>query len=443
MENVAPMPLLWVLPLALYLLTFTLAFHRRSLYSRWLMVRLLAVAVGSLGYAIYDPSFTESIQVIVPLFCGGLFLCCLFCHGELAKRRPAPRYLTSFYLMISLGGALGAIFVGILAPVVFDGVYEFPLSLCVTSILGVIVVWPEGWLARAFWAFATLCMAVVLAYNAHAYKKDSIFTVRNFYGGLRVEQHRDWLKQPYRTLYHGRIEHGTQFLDPPKSLVATTYYGENSGVGKALNNFGGAPKRVGLIGLGAGTLAAYGNAGDYFRFYEINPLVVSIARNWFTYLRDTRAKVDIAMGDARLSLEAEPDQQFDVLAVDAFSGDAIPVHLLTKEAFALYLRHLKPGGILAIHTSNTYLNLNPLVQLLACDARYPARLITNDDDLRKLIDASDWVLVTRNQQFLNDLDATAFEEPIVVPSKLRLWTDDYNNLFQILRPVQFHKAASE
>jgi SAM-dependent methyltransferase len=443
MENVAAVPLLWVLPLALYLLTFTLAFHRRSLYSRWLMVRLLAVAVGSLGYAIYDPSFTESIQVIVPLFCGGLFLCCLFCHGELAKRRPAPRYLTSFYLMLSLGGALGAIFVGVLAPVVFDAVYEFPLSLCLTSILGVIVVWPEGWLARAFWAFATLCMAVVLAYNAHAYKKDSILTLRNFYGGLRVEQHRDWLKQPYRTLYHGRIEHGTQFLDPPKSLVATTYYGENSGVGIALNNFGGAPKRVGLIGLGAGTLAAYGNAEDYFRFYEINPLVVSIARNWFTYLRDTRAKVDIAMGDARLSLEAEPDQQFDVLAVDAFSGDAIPVHLLTREAFALYLRHLKPGGILAIHTSNTYLNLNPVVQSLAGDAHYPVRLITNDDDLRKLIDASDWVLVTRNQQFLSDLDATAFEEPIVVPPKLRLWTDDYNNLFQILRPVQFHKAASE
>src|SRR5580704_3771686 len=442
-ENVAPVPLLWVVPLALYLLTFALAFHRRSLYSRWLMVRLLAVAVGSLGYAIYDPSFTESVQVSVPLFCGGLFLCCLFCHGELAQRRPAPRHLTSFYLMISLGGALGAIFVAILAPYVFKGVYEFPLSLCLTALLAVIVVWPEGWLARVFWGFATLCMAAVLVYHAHAYKKDSIFAARNFYGGLRVELHRDWLKQPYRTLYHGKIEHGAQFLDPPKSLLATTYYAENSGVGKALDHFTGAAKRVGVIGLGAGTLASYGNAGDYFRFYEINPLVVSIARTWFSYLRDSRAKVDIAMGDARLSLAQEPDQQFDVLAVDAFSGDAIPVHLLTREAFAQYVRHLKPGGILAIHTSNTYLNLNPVVQLLAGDAHYPVRLITNDDDLRKLIDASDWVLVTRNQQFLNDLDATAFEEPIVVPSKLRLWTDDYNNVFQILRPVQFHKADSD
>jgi SAM-dependent methyltransferase len=440
MENVAPVPLLWILPLALYLLTFTLAFHRRNLYSRWLMVRLLAVTLGSLGYAIYNPSFTESLQVSVPLFCGGLFLCCLFCHGELAKRRPAPGHLTSFYLMISLGGALGAIFVGILAPYLFAAIYEFPLTLCLTALLAVFALWPDGWLTRAFWAAAAIAMAAVLAYNTHAYKRDSILTVRNFYGGLRVQQHRDWLKQPYRTLYHGRIEHGAQFLNPPKNLVATTYYGRDSGVAKALDYFSGAPKRVGVIGLGVGTLAAYGQASDYFRFYEINPLVASIARNWFSYLGDTPAKVDIAMGDARLSLAAEPAQKFDVLAVDAFSGDAIPVHLLTQEAFAVYLRHLKPGGILAIHTSNTYLNLNPVVQSLADNARYPARLITNSDDLRKLIDASDWVLVTRNDRFLSDLDAATLQEPVEMPPKLRLWTDDYNNLFQILRPVRFHKA---
>jgi SAM-dependent methyltransferase len=443
MENVAPVPLLWVLPLALYLLTFTLAFQRRSLYSRWLMVRLLAVTLGSLGYAIYDPSFTESIQVSVPLFCASLFLCCLFCHGELARRRPAPLHLTSFYLMISLGGALGAIFVGVLAPYIFSAIYEFPLALCLTALLAAVVLWREGRLARAFWIGATVALAAVLAFHVHAYKKNAVLTVRNFYGALRIKQFHDWLKQPYRTLYHGRIEHGSQFQNLPKSLVATTYYAANSGVGKALGHFSGAPKRVGVIGLGAGTLAAYGNAGDYLRFYEINPLVVSIAQTWFSYLRDTPAKVDVAMGDARLSLTAEPPQQFDVLAVDAFSGDAIPVHLLTKEAFALYLRHLKPGGILAIHTSNTYLDLSPVVQLLADDAHYPARLVTNGDELRKLIDASDWVLVTRNDRFLSDLDAATLRESIEVPPKLRLWTDDYNNLFQILRPVRFNKTASE
>jgi SAM-dependent methyltransferase len=443
MENVAPVPLLWVLPLALYLLTFTLAFQRRSLYSRWLMVRLLAVTLGSLGYAIYDPSFTESIQVSVPLFCASLFLCCLFCHGELARRRPDPRHLTSFYLMISLGGALGAIFVGLLAPYIFNAIFEFPLALCLAALLAVIVLWTEGWLTRAFWIGATMALAAVLLFHVHAYKKDALLTVRNFYGALRIKQLHDWLKQPYRTLYHGKIEHGSQFLNPPKSRVATTYYAANSGVGKALGNFSGAPKRVGVIGLGAGTLAAYGNAGDYFRFYEINPLVVSIAQNWFSYLRDTPAKVDVATGDARLSLAAEPPQQFDVLALDAFSGDAIPVHLLTKEAFALYLRHLRPDGILAIHTSNTYLDLAPVVQLLADDAHYPARLVTNGDDLRKLIDASDWVLVTRNDRFLSNLDATTLQESIEKPPKLRLWTDDYNNVFQILRPVRFNKIASD
>jgi SAM-dependent methyltransferase len=443
MENVAPVPLLWVLPLALYLLTFTLAFQRRSLYSRWLMVRLLAVTLGSLGYAINDPSFTESIQVSVPLFCASLFLCCLFCHGELARRRPDPRHLTSFYLMISLGGALGAIFVGLLAPYIFNAIFEFPLALCLAALLAVMVFWTEGWLARAFWIGATMALAAVLLFHVHAYKKNAFLTVRNFYGALRIKQLHDWLKQPYRTLYHGKIEHGSQFLNPPKSRVPTTYYAANSGVGKAVGNFSGAPKRVGVIGLGAGTLAAYGNAGDYFRFYEINPLVVSIAQNWFSYLRDTPAKVDVATGDARLSLAAEPPQQFDVLALDAFSGDAIPVHLLTKEAFALYLRHLRPDGILAIHTSNTYLDLAPVVQLLADDAHYPARLVTNGDDLRKLIDASDWVLVTRNARFLSNLDATTLQESIEMPPKLRVWTDDYNNVFQILRPVRFNKTVSD
>ena len=441
-ENVAPIPLLWVLPLALYLLTFTLAFNRRSLYSRWLMVRMLAVAFGSLGYAIYDPSFTESLQVSVPVFCGGLFLCCLFCHGELAKRRPAASHLTSFYLMISLGGALGAVFVGLLAPRIFSGIYEFPVALFLTAALAAVVLWSEGWMPRVFWAAATISMAILLARTVHSYKEDTIVVVRNFYGALRVKQFHDWLKQPYHELYHGKIEHGAQFLNPPKSLLPTTYYGPDSGVGIALNRFSGAPKRVGVIGLGAGTLAAYGKSGDSFRFYEINPLVLQIAANSFSYLRDTPAKIDVVTGDARLSLAAEPPQEFDVLAVDAFSGDAIPVHLLTKEAFSLYLHHLKPGGILAIHTSNTYLDLAPVVQLLANDAGYPARLITNGDDLRKLIDASDWVLVTRNTRFLDDLETSVILEPISVPPRLHIWTDDYNDLFQILRPVRFRKTDS-
>jgi len=198
---------------------------------------------------------------------------------------------------------------------------------------------------------------------------------------------------------------------------------------------------VGAIGLGAGTLAAYGTIRDYFRFYEINPQILRIANNFFSYLRDSPAKIDVVMGDARLSLESEAPQNFDVLAVDAFSGDAIPVHLLTKEAFALYFRHLKPDGILAVHTSNTYLNLPPVVKLLAEDAGYTAQMIINDDSHRKLIDSSDWVLVTRNNHFLATVETTVLIEAISVPPRLRLWTDDYNNLFQILRPVTFKESA--
>ncbi len=196
LENVAPVPLLWVLPLALYLLTFTLVFNRRSLYSRWLVARLLVVTLGGLGYAIYAPSFTESVQVSVPLFCTGLFLCCLFCHGELAKRRPAPSHLTSFYLMISLGGALGAIFVGLLAPYLFPAIYEYPFTLFVTALLATVVLWRGGWPARVFWSVVTVAMAGILVYHVHAYEKNAILTVRNFYGGLRVIQYHDWLKQP-------------------------------------------------------------------------------------------------------------------------------------------------------------------------------------------------------------------------------------------------------
>jgi SAM-dependent methyltransferase len=441
LEDVAPVPLLWVLPLALYLLTFALAFNRRTFYWRRPLVRFLAVALGSLGYAIYDPAYTESVQVSVPIFCAGLFLCCWFCHGELALRRPAPRYATSFYLMISLGGALGAIFVGLAAPHLFTAIYELPLALIFTALLAVLTLWPQGWLVRLFWIAAAAAMAFVLVRNVRGYERDTMVRVRSFYGALRVRQSTNWLKEPYRTLYHGKIEHGAQYVNPPSSLLPTTYYGPDSGVGLALTHCCPNAKRVGAIGLGAGTLAAYGKTSDYFRFYEINPQVVAIARNSFSYLRDSPARIDVVPGDARLSLQNETPQQFDVLAVDAFSGDAIPVHLLTREAFAVYLRHLKADGILAVHTSNTYLNLPPVVQLLAAEAGCDARLIINDDNHRKLIDSSDWVVVTRNRHFLDSIDSTVLMEPISVPPNLRAWTDDFNNLFQILRPVKFKQST--
>jgi len=439
-EDVAPVPLLWVLPLALYLLTFTMAFARRSLYSRWLMARLIAVLLGSLGYAIYDPSFTESVQVAVPLFCLGLFVCCLFCHGELARLRPAPERLTTFYLVIAAGGALGAIFVGLIAPVLFAATYEYPLALCFAALAAAAVLWDTGWMSRAFWTVGTAALVAVFAYHVHAYEQNSILVVRNFYGSLRVQLHYDWLKRPYHTLYHGQIEHGAQYLDLPKSADPVTYYARNSGVGLALDFFQQPSRHIGVVGLGTGTIAAYARRGDDLRFYEINPLILKIANNQFSYLTNAvtnGADIAIRMGDARLSLAAGENEHFDVLVIDAFSGDAIPVHLLTREAIALYLQRLKPDGVLAIHTSNTYLDLNPVVKLLADNAGVESRLISNNDDQRKLIDAADWMLITRNQDFLLKLDETVLQDSIDMPPKLRLWTDDYNNLFQILRPLKF------
>jgi hypothetical protein len=440
-ENVAPVPLLWVVPLALYLLSFALVFARQKLYSRWLIARFLAVALGAAGYAIYDSSLTHAIQISVPLFCAALFVVCLFCHGELVQRKPSVRFLTSFYLIIALGGALGAGCVGLLAPHLFSGIYEFPAVLLLTAFLASAVLWHEGWSARLFWASVTVAMCAVLVFNVRTTRQNTVAMMRSFYGALRIQEFKAGLILPYRELLHGTIQHGAQYLSFPENRNPTTYYGRRSGVGLALQYCCDGPKRVGVIGLGAGTLAAYGKLGDSIRFYEINPQVIQIAKGWFTFLKQSPAKSEIILGDARLSLENEPSQQFDVLAVDAFSGDAIPVHLLTREAFALYFHHLKPDGILAVHTSNTYLNLAPVVKLLAEDANYSARLIASDEDAAALISSADWVIVTRNQRFLDNPETSAGIESIAVPPHLRIWTDDYNNLFEILRPVSYQQSG--
>jgi hypothetical protein len=442
-QNVAPVPLLWVVPLALYLLSFTLVFAKRQFYSRWLVTRLLALTLSTTGYAIYDSTITHAIQISVPLFCFGLFVVCFFCHGELVQQKPAVRYLTSFYLNIALGGAIGAVCIGLLAPHLLSGPYELPIVLLLAAVLATVVLWQEGWSARIFWPAVSAAMAAVLVLNVRSTREDTVAMMRNFYGTLRVQEFTAGRILPYRSLVHGTIQHGAQYLSFPENRNPTTYYSRSSGAGLALRFCcDEKPKRVGVIGLGAGTLAAYGKPGDFFRFYEINPQVVTVANSWFTFLKQSPAKPEIILGDARLSLESEPPQEFDVLAVDAFSGDAIPVHLLTKEAFAVYFRHLKPDGILAVHTSNTYLNLAPVVKMLAEDADYATRLIASDEDAPRLISSADWVLVTRNQDFLNRPETFAGSQIIHVPPRLRLWTDEYNNLFEILRPVSYQTQQS-
>jgi hypothetical protein len=442
-QNVTPVPLLWVMPLALYLLSFTLAFSRRRFYVRWLFIRLLAVSMGAMAYAIYDARSLGSVQVVVPLFCLGLFVCCMFCHGELSLLKPTEDYLTRFYLMVALGGALGAAFVGLIAPLVFSNYYELPAMLFLLGLLALGTLWSEGWAARALWATVSVAMLIALVVNVRAYERDSFVMIRNFYGALRVTKTTEFGDHAARMLYHGTIRHGAQYILLPWRKQPTTYYALDSGIGYSLRYCCAGTKRVGVIGLGVGTLSAYGHSGDYFHYYEINPDVIRIASSVFTYLRESPASTEVSLGDARLSLQGETSQNFDVLAVDAFSGDAIPVHLLTREAFALYLRHLKPGGILAVHTSNTYLALDPVVKELADSFGYPAISIRNSANEDECISSSDWILITKSKSFLNLPVIQNVAQEISVPAYLRLWTDEYNNLFQVLKPIRFGSSKPD
>ena len=440
-QNVAAVPLLWILPLSLYLLSFILCFAGDGWYRRNPYLQLLAVALGSMAYAAAAGNLP--ILPVVVLFLFGLFTCSMVCHGELALLKPPPRLLTHFYLMIAAGGALGGLAVGLVAPHVFNGYYEMPLALvgCAGLILAVLKTdpaldWFRRWTQPAPIATValTLALAVYVAIALAQSMSGVRLRVRNFYGELTVKDSEPPTSiMAVRTLTHGTITHGDQFLNLAKRDLPTTYYGPATGVGLAIRDRGkGRAVRVGVIGLGTGTLAAYARLGDYYRYYEINPLVVRVARGEFTFLADCHGKLDIAMGDARLTLEREQPENFDVLAVDAFSGDAIPVHLLTREAMDLYFRHLRPDGLLAVHISNRHLDLLPVLAVEARSSGRRARVVDTEDDDAAGVFAATWVLVVAPPgDFDNEVRANS--NPVSRARRVRLWTDDYSNLFQILK----------
>lgn len=482
-QNIAAVPFLWVLPLSLYLLSFIVCFDHPRWYWRSIFLRLLAVVLGGLAYVLSDKFDPAPLIVLIPMFCGFLFVCCMFCHGELARLKPHPRYLTGFYLMVALGGALGAVFVALVAPRVFTGLTELPIAVGACAVLAVVVVArdPEGIFKiektyaiddcrlptdvlenphpaqdqsrfgqPAFWATSAIALAIIvsLAVNAREDNKYTRYKGRNFYGILRVYDKlaslppqvppdpADVFAPPdprYRELVNGTINHGLQFLTPSMRRFATTYYATKSGVGVALVEEGKrGPLRVGVIGLGAGTLATYGRWGDTYRFYDINPLVIEVAQHQFTFLKDSQAKVDIVPGDARLSLEREPGQNFDVLAVDAFSGDSIPVHLLTLEAFELYFKHLRRDGVLAVHVSNRYLDLVPVVRGAAAKLGKQTVVMENaPDDDHEIFDST-WVLVSDHELPYKEALYRA-GEVTVSEGKTVLWTDDYSSVWNLLK----------
>ncbi len=443
-QNVAAIPFLWILPLALYLLSFILCFEGSGWYKRFPYIPLLAVAIGSMCYSLgVDATGNLNIRVLVPLFGLGLFRICMVCHGELARLKPHPRYLTHFFLMISIGGALGGITVGLIAPYIFNAFYEMPVGLVVCALLTIIVVvrdkeleWFRTWQQPAVLGAVVLvvALAVYTGMQLHNFQKGARVLVRNFYGSLKVKDSGPKSElDATRALTHGTINHGEQYLNPIRRDLPTTYYGPNTGIGIAIHDRNKSHAvRIGVIGLGTGTIAAYGRLGDYVRYYEINPVVRHLAHSQFSFLDDCRCQTEVAMGDARLSLEKEPPENFDVLAVDAFSSDSIPVHLLTREAMELYFRHLRPDGILAVHISNRYLDLQPVVQGEAKATGHITRLVDTDDDDSQDVFGATWVLVTAPSP---GFDAGILDNSTEIESKrsVRLWTDDYSNLFQILK----------
>ncbi|MDB5809504.1 MAG: hypothetical protein JWN94_1626 [Betaproteobacteria bacterium] len=432
-QNIASIPFLWLVPLSLYLLTFILCFESDGWYQRTWLLGPCAVLLGFCAWGLQSSDVSLDIKTAVPLYLTGLFMFCMFFHGELAKMRPAPRHLTKFYLMISLGGALGGLFVGLVAPRIFSTYYELGMGFVVAGILATLTL-----RKLPFFVWITpIALAGVCGYfwNVQIVQlhENTRVMVRDFYGTLRVKDIGTAESEDgVRRLVHGVILHGEQYLSPARRNMPTTYYGPDSGVALAIKNTHQENQHVGVIGLGTGTLAVWGKPGDNYRFFDINPQVVNIAQNEFTYLKESKAKIDISLGDARLSLEREPPHDFDVLVVDAFSSDSIPVHLITREAMAVYLKHVKNSGAIAFHVTNRFLKLAPVVKRIADDmGLYTALIIDEAEDTA--FSKTDWIIVTRDKTLV-EADAIAQKSSAVdtIPG-LRPWTDDFNNLYQILK----------
>jgi hypothetical protein len=514
-QDIAVIPFLWVLPLALYLLSFILSFDHPRWYRRGLFAALLVVGVTLIHHLlIAEASAALALQLVG--YAGGLFVACMICHGELYRVKPEPRRLTAYYLAIAAGGALGGFLVAVVAPRIFDRFAELQIGLWALSYtLGLIALrdrsrslvfgvlagllvalilfpalkvridgellasarrygtafvniyqnyWKEVALGLALLLFCLLdgrgrftrewrprlggvimllsvLLGVLFMLQLHRSIGPALVATRNFYGTLRVQQ--EYSGSPnghHYKLVHGVITHGLQFRSPSQSLWPTTYYGETSGVGLAIKHLRrpAGERHLALVGLGTGTLAAYGRSGDRLRIYEINPDVERLARSHFTFLAESPAAVEVVLGDARLTMEQElargEPQGFDLLALDAFSSDAIPIHLLTAEAFGLYLRHLRENGIIAVHISNRFLDLQGVVENIADHHGLKVITITEDDSENWWIYSSKWMLVAREPEAL---DVEEFLERMRAPSldadRIPLWTDDHASLFPVLR----------
>lgn len=416
---VAPFPLLWVLPLLVYLLTFVVVFEGNRYRSAWGVPAGFAGLLLMAWALLYLPP-ARMMGLGVVVWTSGLFAACLMLHGELWRRRPANLELTPFYLAMAAGGALGSLLTAMVTPVLLPYPVELPLALAAAAATAVVLLRRRRlWFSFAAVAAAVVAMTVPLEWAA--FGSGTLAARRSFHGSLRITQ-RDGgeNRPPLRSIVHGTVNHGAQYVEGEWRYRPLTYFHENTGAGILLGRPGG-PRRIGVVGLGAGTLAAYGRAGDVFRFYELNPLVIDMAVKHFTYMNDTPARVEVIPGDARIMMERERPQNYDALLVDAFTGDAVPVHLLTREAFKVYLKHLAPDGTLALHVSNRYLDLPPVVEAVAASLGLRSGAIASGPDPETGAASAVWVLVDRQP---------AGGPPL---NPRLVWTDDYSSLLTVLK----------
>ncbi len=433
-QNVASIPFLWILPLTLYLLTFILCFDGRGWYRRGLFVPLAAVAVVAMAWVQRDFSLTHNLRLAVPIHAAGLFVLCMLCHGELVLLKPRPARLTEFYLLIALGGALGSLLVSVIAPRVLPGDFEFAIGLVLAGIVLAARVAPAGRLV-ALGAAAVAAFVAWAAYDyVHTIVEDTRVLKRNFYSSLRT---RDEMRSEgtVRKMIHGTINHGEQFVDADKRCQPIAYFGPKAGIVLALEALRHPDMKVGILGLGAGTMAGWARPGDLYKFYEINPQVIELAQGEFTYLTECHARVELVLGDGRLALEREPPQGFDLLAADAFSSDSVPMHLMTREALKEYMRHVRPGGVVVFNVTNRYLDLAPVVRRLAESLGLHARVVSHQptEEEYSLYSSTDFVLVTADPKLFDRLPLAGVAEVIGIPRNVSVWTDDFNNLLEALR----------
>jgi SAM-dependent methyltransferase len=428
-QEVAAIPFLWLLPLSLYLLSFILCFEGHGWYRPRLFRWLLPLAWAAVGYRLAWPGNGGSLVVEILIFSAVLFVCAMFCHGELARGKPEPHQgLEFFYLTVALGGALGAVFVGVVAPNCFSTFLELPVGIVASVLLALRLIYGYTW--RRLLRTAVIATAALAVTGRVRPTGQDVAHARNFYGVLQVSDTGEG-ENAVRTEYSGRTLHGIEYLAPDRSRLATAFYGPESGGGLVLTSARIPHSRVAIVGLGAGTLAAYGRAGDHYRFYDINPAVTEFARRDFRFLAESAAATDVVLSDGRLALEREPLGSFDAIVLDAFSDDSVPVHLLTKEAFEMYFRRLQEGGVLAIHITNRYLDLFPVVAALAGALDKEVVLVENAGDPERHIEAAEWAVVSGNHDSLREL--APYTLPVATRRPVRVWTDEYSNLLGVLK----------